>query len=139
VPNIHALAELFRLARHVDALALRVIEPTVIAATQALLFDPAPLERGTAVRAMRLERPDAPLLVTEDDELLAEQLHFLRQIAQLIRGADRLPIPAQQLTHRAPQFDAGQLIVRRQCLPFVRRFHYSLPMVIAPCGMGVEE
>jgi len=43
---------------------------------------------------MRLERPEASLLVAEDDELLAEQLHLLWQIEELVRRADRLPIPA---------------------------------------------
>src|ERR1700674_524712 len=88
---------------------------------------------------MRLEGPDASHLVTEDDELLAKQLHFLRQIAQFIRGADRLPIPAQELTHRAPRFDAGQLIVGWWCLPSVGRSHYSLRWLSPPCGMDVEE
>jgi hypothetical protein len=41
------------------------------------------------MRVMRLERTDPSLPVAEDDELHAEQLHLLRQIAQLIQGADR--------------------------------------------------
>ena len=119
MPNIHALAKLFGLARHVDALASCVVEPPMIATTQPLLLDPSPLERGAAVRAMRIERTDAPLLVAEDDEFLAEQFYLLRQIAKLIRRADRLPIAAQEFAHRAPRLDAGQLIVRWRCLPSV--------------------
>ena len=46
------------------------------------------------MRAVPLERSDASLLVTEDHELLAKQLHFVRQIAELIGGADRLPAEA---------------------------------------------
>jgi hypothetical protein len=49
VPDVHALAQLFGLARHVDALALRVVEPSVIAAAQPFLLDATPLERGAAV------------------------------------------------------------------------------------------
>jgi hypothetical protein len=70
VSNIHALSELLRLAGHIDALALRVVEPPVIAATKPLFLDPAPFERGASVRAMRFESSDTPLLVAEDDEFL---------------------------------------------------------------------
>src|SRR3984893_2469902 len=81
MPNIYALAELLRLARHVDALALCVIEPSVIAATQPRLLDPPPLEGSTTVRAMRLECTDTSLLVAEDDELLTEQPHLLPSVS----------------------------------------------------------
>src|ERR1700730_9418611 len=74
---------------------------------------------------MRLESTDAALLVAEDDKLLTQQLHFLRQIAELVRGAHRLPIATQELTHRASLLDAGQLIVWWRCLPSVGRFHHS--------------
>ena len=74
---------------------MRVIEPPVIAATQPLLLDPPPLERGAAVRAMRLERTHMPLFV-----------------AELTRRADRLPIAAEEFAHRAARLDAGQLIIR---------------------------
>jgi hypothetical protein len=78
------------------------------------------------VRAMRLKRSDAPLLVAENDELLAEQLHLLWQIGQLIRGAHRLPVAAQEFTHRASLLDAGHLVVRWRCLRSVGRFHHYL-------------
>jgi hypothetical protein len=43
---------------------------------------------------MRFESSDTPLLVAEDDEFLAEQLYFPRQVLELIRRADRLPVAA---------------------------------------------
>jgi len=49
MPNIHAPAELLSLARHVDAMAVRVIEPAVIAAAQTFLLDATPFEGGAAV------------------------------------------------------------------------------------------
>jgi len=97
---IRAPAELCGLARHVDALPLRVVEPAMITAAQPVLLDAAPFERGAAARAVGLERSDAALLVAEDYELLAEQLHLLWQIGELIRGAHRLPLAAHKLTHR---------------------------------------
>jgi len=83
MPNIHAPAELFGLARHVDALALRVVEPAVVAAAQPFLLDAAPLEAGVAVRTMRLERTDAPLLVTEDREMLRHVAGALTGLASI--------------------------------------------------------
>src|SRR3981189_2937384 len=79
------------------------------------------------MRAMRVERADPPLLVAEDDDLLAEELFLPRQIAQLLGQADRLPIAAQQLAHRAARLDAGQFVIRGWCLPSIRRFHRSPP------------
>jgi hypothetical protein len=124
------LRKFLRRARHVDALALRVVEPPVIAATQPLLLDPSPLERRTAVRAMRLECPDASLLVTEDDELLVKQLHFLRQIVQLIRGTDGLPIPAQELTRRTPWLDRRSAHSRVAVSAVRRPISLLPPMVV---------
>src|SRR4051812_7917408 len=101
LPDIQALAEFLGLAGHLDTLALRVVEPAVIAAADAALLDLPPLQGGAAMRAMRLERADPALLVAEEDDFLAQQLLLPRQILQLLGQADRLPIAAQQLAHRA--------------------------------------
>jgi hypothetical protein len=116
LPHVEAPAGLIALARHVDALTLRVVEPAVIAAAQARLLDAAPFERGAAMRAMRVERADPALLVAKEDDLLAEELHLLRQVAELVRGAHRLPIAAHQFAHRAARLDAGQLVIRSRNL-----------------------
>src|SRR4051812_9343980 len=94
LPHVHALAEFLGLAGHLDTLALRVVEPAVIAAADAALLDLSPFERGAAMRAMRLERADPAPLVAEEDDLLAEQLLLPRQILQLLGQAHRLPIAA---------------------------------------------
>lgn len=44
LPHIHRLAELLCFAWHVDALALGIVEPAVVAAAQPLLLDAAPFE-----------------------------------------------------------------------------------------------
>ena len=44
LPDIHALPELRGLARHVDALALRVVQPAVIAAPDAARLDLPPFQ-----------------------------------------------------------------------------------------------
>src|SRR5205807_8222499 len=98
------------------ALAFRVVEPAVVAAAQAPLLDPAPFERGAAMRAMRVERADPAVLVAKDDDLLAQQLFLPRQVAEFVRRADRLPVPAQEFAHRAARLDAGQLVIRSRNL-----------------------
>src|SRR5437763_12438974 len=127
LPDIHALAEFLGLARHFEALASGVVEPAVIAAADAALLDLTPFERRAAMRAMRVERADPALLVPEDDDLLAQQLFLARQILQLFREADRLPIAAQQLAHRAARLDTGQLVIRWRGLPSISRFHRLSP------------
>jgi hypothetical protein len=98
---------------------LRIVEPAVIAAAQSVFLDATPFERGAAMCAMRLQRADPAFLVAKDDDFLAEQLDLPGEVADLVRRADRLPIAAQQLAHRAARLDAGELIVRRGGLPSV--------------------
>jgi hypothetical protein len=64
----------------------------VIAAAQPLLLDATPFERSAAMRAMRVEGADPPLLVAEHDNLLAQELFLPREVAQFVGRADRLPI-----------------------------------------------
>ncbi len=71
------------------------------------------------MRAMRVEGAEPPLFVAEHDNLLAQQLFLPRQVAQLVGGANRLPVAAHQLAHRAAGLDAGQLVIGRQGLPAV--------------------
>jgi hypothetical protein len=85
----------------------------VIAAAQPLLLDAAPFQRSAAMRAMRIEGADPSLLVAEHDDVLAQQLFLARKLAQFVGGADRLPVAAHQLAHRAARLDAGQLVIGR--------------------------
>src|SRR5712664_2217390 len=75
------------------------------------------------MRAMRVERADPASFVAEQDDLLAEELLLARQVAQFVRGADRLPITAHQFAHRAALLDAGQFIVGWRRLASIGRFH----------------
>src|ERR1700745_1962415 len=76
---------------------------------------------------MRVEGAGSPLFVAEQDDLLAQELFLPRKVAQFLRRADRLPVAAHQLAHRAARLDAGQLVIGRQALPPVRRFHCVPP------------
>src|SRR4051794_34525791 len=79
------------------------------------------------MRAMRLERADPALAVAEHDDLLAEHLFLARQVRELVREADRLPVAAQQLAHRAARLDAGQFIIGGRDLSSIGRFHRVPP------------
>src|SRR6516225_5271462 len=143
LPYLHCLTELLGFARHVDAPALRVVEPAVIAAADAALLDAAPFERGSAMRAMRVDGADPPLLVPEHDDVLAQELFLARKVAQLVGRADRLPIAAQEFAHRAARLDAGQLVIGCGGLPSVGRYHCVPPLSPAPrfrdAGAGACE
>jgi hypothetical protein len=68
---------------------------------------------------MRIERADPASAAAKYDDLLAQQLDLFRQVAQLVRGTDRLPMAAHQFAHRAARLDAGQLVVRSRKLPAI--------------------
>jgi hypothetical protein len=84
----------------------------MITAAKSLILDSRIFQRSAAVRAMRLKRSDAALLVAKDNYLFAEDLYFLRQIAKFVGGAYGLPIAPQQFAHRATSLDDGKLIGR---------------------------
>ena len=89
------------------------------------------------MRAMRVEGADPPLLVAEHDNLLAQQLFLPRKVVQFVGSADRLPVAAQEFTHRAAWLDAGQLVIGYGALPSIGRFHRVPPpspgAAVAPC------
>jgi hypothetical protein len=106
---------LFRLVRHVDAVALAAVLPAVVHAAQALLFVPAEEQGRAAVRAVVLDQPDLAGRDAEGDEVLAEEPHAdgravtLRELARHERGN---PVLAQQGARRRPgSYFAEQLVV----------------------------
>src|SRR5215472_5714549 len=134
LPDVHLLAELRGLARHVEALARSIVDPAVVAAADAALLDLTPFQRRSPVRAMRIERADATLLVAEQHDLLAEELFFPRQVLQLFGEAGGLPIPAQEFAHRATRLDGRQLVIGRRNLASISRFH-RMPLSTS-CSSG---
>jgi hypothetical protein len=77
---------------------------------------------------MRVERADPALLVAEHDDLLAQELFLARQIAQLVRSADRLPVAPHKLAHRASRLDTGQLVIGCGGLASIGRLHRAPPL-----------
>ena len=95
-----------------DAAALLVHQPAVIAAADAARLDPAMDEVGAAVRAMPIDQAEAAGQILVEDEVLAEQAHRLdRRLVELARAGHRKPVAAQQLAHGRARPDAGEHLV----------------------------
>jgi hypothetical protein len=60
-----------RLARLFQDSSLDVVKPTVIAATQATIFNMSKLQRGSAVRAAESEKPRPASIIAKKDEVLS--------------------------------------------------------------------
>src|ERR1043165_2422665 len=73
----------FGLRRLLDTFAGKIVEPAVIAAAEAAVFDTAELERSPAMRAMEAQKPELAVARAEQHEIFAEQSDF--------RGAAFLP------------------------------------------------
>jgi hypothetical protein len=87
----------------------------VIAAADAVLLDPAVVERRAAVRAARVHEARTPGAVAKEDQLLAEHAHLARRRTRIAGQPDRVPVAAQQLAHRRAGADLGELaLVRRR-------------------------
>src|SRR5439155_7134997 len=82
-----------RLARLLDAAALDVELPAVVAAADAVLLDAAVEEAGATVGAALDHDTGIALPVPEDDQVLAQYAGLLRQRAgdERFRAGDRVP------------------------------------------------
>ena len=91
-----------RFARCFQDGAVDVEQPAVIAAADAPLGDDAVLQRGAPMAAVPVHDAGPPRLVPEGDEVLAERLHRLGQVGEMIRQADGQPEASEVLAHRRP-------------------------------------
>src|ERR1041385_6595386 len=85
------------LRRTLEAVAFDIVEPAVIRAGDAALFDAAVGKRGAAVRAAVGEQPEAAAFRTEKHQVLAEDANELRRLfrRELCRRGGRKPVAAQ--------------------------------------------
>src|SRR6185295_12511337 len=88
------------LARLLQAVALHVEQPAVIAAADPARLDLAVVERGAAVGAARVHEPGPAPSVAEKDQILAEDPHLARGRAGVGDQTDGMPVAAQQLEPR---------------------------------------
>src|SRR5919108_813049 len=86
-------------------------EPGVIAAPYPLLLDEAELQRGAAVGTVELQASHLTALVTEHDQVLAENAHAPWQLLQVFGERHWLPEAAQILPARGARAHVGKLLV----------------------------
>src|SRR5882757_10301563 len=86
-----------RLARRFEDGPVCCKQPAVIAASYPLGVDLSVLERRAAMGTMQLQQSHSAAPVAEHHQLLAQDLDPMRQVAQFVGEADRLPKAAQIL------------------------------------------
>ena len=86
-----------RLGRALQAVALRVVEPAVVGASDAALFDPAVEQRCAAVSTVVLNQTDVPALVLEEHQVLAQDADELGRtlLREVPHRRNRHPIAPQ--------------------------------------------
>src|SRR5262249_22414710 len=98
------------LERLLEALAVQAVLPPVVGAADAVGLGEPVCQRRTAVRAVLLETAVAPILQSEDDQVLAHHCDGQRRVLfrDLGRVADWLPVPPEQLAARRARPRLGQ-------------------------------
>ena len=99
-------------ARHVDAVALDVELPAVVAAADAVILDPSVIESRSAVTAAVVQDAGAAVSVTKHDQILAENLDLDGHVGDLPRHGDGLPVAPHEFAHRGPgtRFDESPVV-----------------------------
>src|ERR1700752_4612961 len=90
-------------SRHVDDLAVYVVEPAMIDAAQAAVFESAVAQVRAAVRAVQIDEPKLSLFIAKQHELFAEEFYGKGRRADgyFLRECRRLPVAAHQLAARS--------------------------------------
>src|ERR1051326_8235924 len=103
----------FGLRRLLDTFAGKIVEPAVIAAAEAAVFDTAELERSPAMRAMEAQKPELAVARAEQHEILAEQSDFRRAafLPNVLAKSHGPPVAPQHLAAGRAAPDARQKLI----------------------------
>ena len=96
------------LAGLLQAMALHVEQPAVVAAADAALLHLAVIERGAPVRAVRMHQAGPAGPVAKQDQVLAQHPDLARRGGGIGGQPDGVPVAAQQLAHGLAGADFGQ-------------------------------
>ena len=118
----------FGLAGLLQAMALGVEFPAVVAAADAVFLDLAVVERGAAMAAAGVQQAGAAVPVAEQDQILAQHAHFSGDIGGVSGEADRVPVAPQQFAHRRAAGDRRQLGPGRGRLQGIGRAEIAIPL-----------
>jgi hypothetical protein len=81
----------------------------MIAAAYPLRVDQPELQRRAAMGAMQFQQPHDAALVAENDQFFPQDFDPVRQVAQFVGKADRLPKSAQVLAAWRAWTDMGKV------------------------------
>src|SRR6266511_4304551 len=68
-----------RLGGLLQTVTAHIVKPTMIAASDAFVFDAAELQRSTPVRTMKRYQPEAGRAITKQDEVFCQQSNLYRR------------------------------------------------------------
>src|SRR5262245_22382097 len=101
---MHLLAKTFAgcLAGLLEAIAMTIVEPAMIEAAQAAIFDTAVTQIGAPMGAVQSEETKRAVIGAEQDQIFAQDAYRQRRATarQLFHQGHRLPVAAQQITPR---------------------------------------
>jgi hypothetical protein len=92
VPHLVLERSAVRFVGLLQAVALRVGLPAMMAAADAVILDLTVIERGAAMAAAGVQQAGAAAAVTKQHEILAENAHFPGDIAGIGGKPDRMPV-----------------------------------------------
>jgi hypothetical protein len=121
------------LAGLLQAMALGVEFPAVIAAADAVILDLAVIERGAAMAAAGVQQADTAALVAKQDEIFAEDANFPGDIGGIGDQSDRVPIAAEQFAHRRAAPDRSQFGPRRGRSQGIAGSEIAIPLADRHC------
>src|SRR6516164_4593241 len=98
-----------RFARLFEAMSLRVEQPAVVAAANAALLNFAVVERRPAMAASAVQQTRSTPTVAKQYQILAERAYASRRIGGVLGQCNRVPVPAQELSHRRTAPDPNQI------------------------------
>jgi len=86
-----------------------IVEPPVIDAPQATIFDSPIAKIRPSVGTVQGQQAHPALVITKQDQILTQNLNGNRRTAlrQFLAEGDRLPISAQELSSRCPRTDSS--------------------------------
>jgi hypothetical protein len=116
------------LARGLDDGSIHAEEPAVVAAPDAPLGDQSEFQRSPAVGTVQLEQSHVSPQIAEGHEVLAQDRHTQRQVAQIVGETNRLPEAAEVLAAWRSGTDVREL----------RVFLGNIPVMVAAKTRGQE-
>src|SRR5262249_35341529 len=97
------------LSRLLEALTRTIVQPPVVRATQASIFGNAVFQIYAPVSATLVNQTQTTLAIFKQGQRFSEQANSLHGILlDLLRGRDRVPVPAHQLANGCSSPYSGQ-------------------------------